>query len=266
MLATDNQLTVIILNKNGAKTLLRCLESVQFAHQVILADDYSSDDSVAIALKKKAKVIRVHASESFSEKRNLALKTVPSGWVLFIDNDEEVTQELQDEILKGIQNPSAVGYLLKREDVFLGKHLRFGETSHIYLLRLARVGTGQWERKVHETWSVMGKIQILPGVLLHFPHPNLEQFIDSINTYSQLEVQERIPDNLSLKFKDRLYRTYCLQLLLYPIAKFIKNTIFYAGFLDGFEGIIQAWWMSFHSLCVRIKVLEQLRQRRTTSV
>lgn len=243
-------ITAIILCKNGAKTLPDCLGALTFVQNVIVGDDGSTDESIAIAKASHADVIKLPGNLDFSKKRNFLLSYVRTEWVLFIDVDEIVSKELAYELEYGDwKRRNFHGFFIPRNDFFMGRKLHYGETAHTKLLRLGRKSSGKWSRSVHETWKITGKVGSLTGELLHYSHPNLEEFFDKINRYTELEVQER---------SGKLLSTY-VQLFVYPPAKFVQNYFFRFGFLDGYPGLVLAWMMSFHSLCVRIKMLEHLR-------
>ncbi|MCL4389892.1 MAG: glycosyltransferase family 2 protein [Patescibacteria group bacterium] len=177
----------------------------------------------------------------FARERNLGLKKAKGDWVLFIDDDEEVTPVLRDEILHTVKDTHCNGFYLKRRDYLLGKWLRFGETANVRLLRLGKKGAGQWRRAVHEVWDINDPVGVLKNPLLHRPHPTVHEFIDTINCYTDLE---------SGKFS-------YFRLFANPIGKFIQNYFLRLGFLDGFSGFVMAYMMSFYSLVVRIKQAER---------
>lgn len=243
------KLTAVVICKDAGETLRACLLSLNFCDKVMVADDGSSDSSTEIARYYDVNLIRLEPTDSFSEKRNQTLKHIKEGWVLFIDADEKISPELAKAIESKLDSSDCDGYFLKRSDFFLGKKLTYGETGSMWLLRLARFEAGQWQRRVHETWAVSGRIgRIESGEIIHTPHATLESFMDSINRYTTLEIEERkTKNNIGLLW---------FQLFTYPSAKFVVNYLFKLGLLDGIRGFIHAYMMSLHSLLVRIKMLE----------
>lgn len=256
-------LTTVILNRNGAQTLSSCLESLAWCPQIILADDHSTDGSIKLAKQAGVRVISLTPTNSFAAKRNEALTAVETTWCLFIDVDEQVEAKLAQSIAKAIsQETTTQGFYIKRDDVFMGKPLSYGETGNMWLLRLAKTSGGKWERSVHEVWKVKGKVgQIHSGRLLHYPHPSLESFFNKINLYTEYEVAERTH---SSKFVPSAI-SYYLQLFFYPLAKFLRNYFVLQGMRDGFPGFCHAYCMSLHSLLVRIKMLEYIRKHKHES-
>lgn len=253
-----SSLTAIVLCHNSEQTLSTCLASLAFAGKIIVADDGSTDASLEIAQRYSATVLKLTKTPDFSAKRNQALSAVKTEWTLFIDSDEEVTSQLQESITAFIQTslPTTVAATIKREDIFLGKQLHYGETGSTWLLRLARTQSGKWKRRVHEVWEVRGSTLPLAGILLHRPHASIESLFEKISRYSLLEARQRVTQpgwGLPLKTM--------VELIVFPPLKFAYTYVLKAGHRDGFQGLVMSYMMSLHSLWVRIQVLELLRQR-----
>lgn len=174
----------------------------------------------------------------FAAARNQELAKVKGDWIFFLDTDEKISQKLNQEILKLVQDDKIKGYYLKRDDYFFGKWLKFGETANVRLLRLARRGSGVWKNPVHEIWDIKGSLGDLKNPILHYSHPTIKSFINKINQYTDIATKEK-----KFEFFE----------LTYPVIKFIQNYIFRLGFLDGMAGFVMAYMMSLHSLIVRVK-------------
>lgn len=238
-------ITAIILTKNEEKHIGRSLSSLSWCDEIIVVDDESTDQTVAIAKKYNAKVFLHPLSDNFSKQRNFAMSKASSEWIFFVDADEVVSKELQYEIKEKIQDVDIDAYLLTRKDTLWGKKIHFGENGKITLIRLARKNKGKWTGKVHEVWEISGKIGILKHSLHHYPHQTLSEFFSEINFYSTLRAEELFEQKIQVHWFD---------LILYPKAKFLQNYIFKKGFLDGLTGFILAIIMSFHSFLVRGKL------------
>jgi glycosyltransferase involved in cell wall biosynthesis len=242
-------ISTIILTKNSAATLSDTLSSVQWCDEIIVIDDYSTDDTENIAATYNAIVKKKHLHDDFSAQRNFGLEQAAGEWVLFVDSDERVSEELKQEI-RGIisqkgDREQPVGYYLKRDDIFLGGKLRFGETAHVKLLRLAKKNAGRWIRPVHEYWDIKGDVQTLHNPLVHTAHKTIAGLIKKINWYTTINAKYLFEQNVHANVGT---------ILLYPFAKFVWNYIFLLGFLDGTRGMIMAIFMSFHSFLTRAKL------------
>ena len=195
--------------------------------------------------------------QDFASVRNRAVSETNGEWVLFIDSDEEVTPELATEIQEAVQKDTGVqGFLVKRDDWFLGKKLRFGETACVSLLRLAKRRTGRWVRPVHERWDVRGRIGELRNPLIHRGHTSVLSMLEKIDRYAAIEAtyrQRMTPVGLS---------RVMVEMVVFPKVKFILNYMFRLGCLDGFPGFIFALMMSFHSFLVRAYLVERMEGRR----
>jgi glycosyltransferase involved in cell wall biosynthesis len=245
MIQFMQMITVIVLSKNNESTIGRTLQSLLWCDQRIVIDDNSTDKTVLIASRYKAKIYTHSLNGDFAAQRNFGLSKARGEWVLFVDSDEIVSIDLQKEICEAIENDSISGYFVKRRDMVFGKILSHGEVGHVRLLRLAKRTEGAWRRPVHEVWEVKGITAELRNPLFHFPHPNVAQFLDDINYYSTL--------NANYLYKKKT-RGSMIHITLYPLAKFFVNFVWFGGFLDGTAGIIVAMMMSFHSFLTRAKL------------
>lgn len=231
-------ISAVILTKNEGKNIKECIDSLKWCDEVIIIDDNSEDKTADLANKEGVRVYKRKLEDDFSAQRNFALEKAKGDWVLFIDADERVTKNLEEEIKKAIQNNDFSGYLLKRRDVMWGRELRHGETGKVRLLRLARKGSGRWRRAVHEVWGVQGNTEELKNPLLHYPHQTLREFISDIDWMSTLHAQEN---------KREGKKSSLLKIIFYPKFKLFDNWILKLGFLDGVQGLLVALLMSFHS-------------------
>ncbi len=240
-------ISAVILTRNEEKNVLSCLESLLWCDEIIVIDDNSTDKTVEIVKKTKAKVFSHSLNNNFSEQRNFGLEKAKGEWVLFVDADEIVSPALWFEIMQHtnstISNYS--GFFLKRKDVLWDKELNYGETGNTKFLRLAKKNAGRWVGKVHEVWEIEGKTAILNNTLMHAPHANVGKFLKDINFYTDLRAKELHDNKATVSW---------VSILLYPSGKFVQNYIFKQGFRDGIPGLVLALMMSFHSFLVRGKL------------
>ncbi|MDP2906075.1 MAG: glycosyltransferase family 2 protein, partial [Candidatus Omnitrophota bacterium] len=120
----SQKITCIIGTKNSEADIKDCLESAKFLDEIIVIDDFSTDQTVDIARRYTDKVFQ-HKLTGYPEQMNYALQQAANRWVLVLDADEVITAELQDEIRKKRTTPFAKnGYLLRRLNIFLGKEIK----------------------------------------------------------------------------------------------------------------------------------------------
>ncbi len=239
-------ISAVVLTHNSAGTLAATLKSLTFADELLVIDDLSTDTTIAIAKSFNATVSSHPLGDDFATQRNIGLTLARGDWVLFVDSDEVVPEELAKElILASTVKSDVVGYMVRREDMIWGKVLRHGETENVRLLRFAKKDAGMWADPVHEVWQINGLIGNFVSPLLHTPHPSVAQFIASVNRYSTIRARylHKMKTNIPL-----------WHVVAYPVAKFFVNYIWRLGFLDGTQGAIVAIMMSFHSYLVRSKL------------
>lgn len=240
-------LSVIILTKNEENNIIDCLDSVDFADEILIIDDNSIDNTIALIESRKSnsiKVLKHNLDNDFSQQRNFALKHVKNDWVLFVDADERISKELQKEIIQTLENPAFDGYFVKRIDTMWAKELQYGEVNNIWLLRLGKKNAGKWAGKVHETWNISNTAH-LHASLNHFPHPTIAEFLTEINKYTSIRAKELYDQNNTVT---------TLDIICFPFGKFLYTYILKLGFLDGIEGLVLSILMSFHSFLVRGKL------------
>ncbi len=233
-------LSVVILTKNEEDNISEVIKSVSFANEVIIVDDESTDETIKYARKLGAKIISRKLDGDFSEQRNFAMSKAACKWILYLDADERVSQELAEEMMQITNNSfvHAEGFFIKRKDYFMGKMLNHGEVRRVKLVRLVRAGSGKWRRKVHEILGVSGRVKTLKYPLYHYPHRTLKEFLTDINWYSTLHAQSNRQEGK---------KSNLTKILIWPIGHFIANFAFRLGFLDGTRGLVFAIFMSFHS-------------------
>ncbi|MBU3923275.1 hypothetical protein KJ684_03540 [Patescibacteria group bacterium] len=178
--------------------------------------------------------------QDFSQARNKLMKNETADWLLFLDSDEKLAAPIDTAKLDKRFN-----YSFKRQDWFLNRKLSFGETASVRFVRLVQSGTGYWKGKVHERFISQLPVRLLPQPILHQRRLSITDFLDRLNWYSSLRAEE-------------INRFSIFELLFYPPVKFVKNYFWHLGFLDGLPGLAMAFFMSFHSLAVRVKQYEKM--------
>lgn len=240
-----NKLSIVVLTHNDELRIVDCLESVRFADELIVIDDNSSDRTIDLIKQFTDRVYVRELNGNFSSQRNFALNHVHNEWVLFVDSDEIVSEKLKTEILDAINFNKFNGYFIKRIDLMWSKNILHGEAGEVKLLRLARNNFGKWKGKVHETWRISGDKGILRTPLIHIPHQSVQEFVSEIEEYSTLRSNELFETRKKIS---------SLDLISYPVGKFILNYFAKKGFKDGIPGLLYAMLMSFHSFLVRGKL------------
>ena len=239
-----NKLTAVVLTRNEEENIDECLGDISFADEILIIDNNSTDRTVDIAKKYKAKIIK-NTLKSFASQRNFALDNAENEWVLFIDADERVGPDLREEIIKIKNDEINDGFFIRREDYFLGRQMRYGDLGNVWILRLGRKDKGRWEGDVHEEWRIKGKTSRLNSSITHLSHKNLTHFIKKLNYYSSVRANELIKKNKSANL---------FSIIIFPVFKFTYLYFLKLGFADSQAGFIHALLMSFYTYLVRSKM------------
>jgi glycosyltransferase involved in cell wall biosynthesis len=217
-------ITVIIPTFNEEACLYRALYSVKFADEIIVVDSFSTDRTVEIANQFNCKVIQ-RQFDNFSSQKNHALQFATKEWVLFLDADERVTYNLQQEILDAINNGKHTAYKLNFPHFFMNRFL-YHHSSNV--TRLVIREKCHYEGSVHEKLVVKGSIGKLKNPVLHYTYKGLEHYIKKRDVYAWFQAEQ-----LHAKGKKATY----LQLVFKPFFRFFNSYILKRGFLDGIPGL-----------------------------
>ena len=280
-------LTVLLPVLNEEKNLPAALQSVRWADEIVLVDSHSSDRTAAIAMAYGALVVQFTYDGVGPKKKGWALQNLAfrNEWVLILDADERVTEELRGEIEHAITTGTADGYCLDREFVFMGRSLRcFRPNWNVRLFR-HRVGRmedmgltnlpGTGDNEIHEHVQVDGELGFLKNPLLHDDYRGISPWIDRHNRYATWEA------HLYMKFQDepigispmqflrldpfhrkRVLRRVWARLPFRPFLRFVVWYFFRLGILDGRQGYVFCLLMAWYELLVGLKIDELKKARR----
>ena len=235
------RLTVTIATKNESANLPNCLASVDFADEIIVVDDCSTDDTVQIAKDFGTTVLSRNSGGSFHENKNQAIESAHGEWILSLDADEVVSQELADSIKSVLAQPACDGYLVDRHNYFLGQWIRGCGWYPDHILRLFKKGKAWWPLEIHDTPKLQGRNRtapVLQGPLIHYSYQSFEQYFEKFNAYTSRLATEYAQRNERLEGY-----AIPLNLFLRPGYWFFKKYFLSGGYKDGLLG----FFISFSS-------------------
>ena len=132
----QTKISAVIITLNEQKALPGFLESLWFAHEIIVLDSYSTDNTVAIAKENKKVKVFERTFDDFSSQKNAAISKASHDWIVFFDPDEKITTQLSQEIISTLEDPRAIAYYVKREFYFMGKKIKFSGLQNDHVIRL----------------------------------------------------------------------------------------------------------------------------------
>jgi len=225
-------LSVIIITKNAATHIERCLQSVKFANEIIIVDSGSTDHTVDLCRKYTDKILIRTDWQGFGVQKNRALEKAQGDWVLSIDADEEIPPNLCAEMQFSLKQSQYTAFRVCRLSQFCGRWMKHSWSSD-YVLRLFKRGCAQFtDDRVHEKLQLLqGTIGTLNNTLLHYSFSTVEEVLEKTNTYSTAGAQMQFERGKTASLKKAIF---------HGLWAFLRTYIFKKGFLDGREGFILA--------------------------
>jgi glycosyltransferase involved in cell wall biosynthesis len=287
-------ITVLIATRNEEANIGRCLAALSPAQRVIVIDSHSVDSTVQISKEVGAEVVQFQYRGGYPKKRQWALDNlkIETPWVLLIDADEVVPEDLWNEIHQNISNSNGhVAYMITKGFHFLGRRLRFGGFSHSAVL-LFRLGLARFEEilnepsdsfdmEIHHRVIVNGSIGKLKTPLIHEDFKGLAAYIDRHNRYSTWEAKVRqnfikigqwgrdiIRPRLfgNIQERRRFLKTLAIRIPFEPQLWFLYHYVLRLGFLEGRRGLIASQIRANYIAQVRAKMYElRLRDKGLNS-
>ncbi len=210
-------LSVVVITKNESGRIRECLESVQWANDIIVLDDYSADNTVQIAKEFTNKVFQ-RAMDIEGKHRNYAYGLASNEWVLSLDADERVTPELRDEIIDLLRcGPTCNGYAIPRKN-FMGKTwVRYGGMYPSAQLRLFKKDKFKYDEQaeVHPQAYMPDPRGALKNDILHYTYRDFTDAIAKLDRQTDLEAKKWFREKRKVgvfgtlrKMVDRFCRAY----------------------------------------------------------
>ncbi|MEA3355695.1 MAG: glycosyltransferase family 2 protein [Patescibacteria group bacterium] len=243
-------LSVCILALNEEKNLSICLESIKsWAGEIIIGiDDQTTDKSLEIAKTFTNKVFKLKHVELFHKNKQKVVDKATKSWVLWLDADEKVDDDLVKEIKRVVKEKVAFGYLIPRKNYIFNKWIQNTGWYPDYQLRLWQKGKVKWPCKsIHENPIINGKTEKLFGHLIHLNYFSVSQFLKKLDKYTSLDAK---------RLNNEIKAPYYKHILVRPLNEFIKRLVALKGYKDGLHGLILSLLQSFYELVVVIKIWE----------
>jgi glycosyltransferase involved in cell wall biosynthesis len=254
-----NNLTVVVITYNEELNITQSVSNViGWAKDIFVLDSGSNDKTVEIAENLGANTF-YRKFDTYAKQRNYAIKELPieTEWMLFLDADEYLTEELKKEISQTLQNTNKDGFYLKRRFYFMDKWIKHGGYYPVKLLRLFKKDKGRVERDVNEQFIVNGEVGELKYDFVDDNKKGIFDWIEKHNRYSSFEAQELVKFDNRKKTGDkdeyanlfgtspqrkRWIRENIWNKFMHPLFRpffyFFYRYFFKLGFLDGKAGFI----------------------------
>lgn len=241
-----NKITAIILTYNEVETIEGAIGSIIDCCNEILIIDSGSDDGTLDIVKKYSSVKVINNKfKNFSEQRNFGIQHADSPWILFIDADEEIDNNLKN-ILKNSNLEAGYAYKFKRKNKIWGDWLVDGIGKDFQIRLFENNNKIRYIREVHEVLVGYENCLLLNGEILHYQKSDIETLIKKQNKYTNHEIETGDFDNDSN-----------IILLLRPWYVLIKHVVIYKAWKSGLRGICWAIIVFNYELMKTLKIFEK---------
>lgn len=222
-------LSVAIISFNEEDNIGKTLSSVaDIVSEIIVVDSHSSDRTREIAESYGA-IIYEEDWKGHIAQKNSALDKCRFEWILSLDCDEVLSDELRHSVIQAVSTPVADGYYINRKTVYLGKILEHAWQPDLKLRLVRRASSPRWGGyDPHDVMTITGKTDTLRGDLMHYSYRDVRDHFDRVVHYSGLVAE-------SYKKEGRRFRLY--NLVANPLYAFLKEYVLKMGFRDGIRGL-----------------------------
>jgi glycosyltransferase involved in cell wall biosynthesis len=252
----EHTISAVIITHNEEKNIGRCLDSLMdIVDEIVVVDAQSTDATESICRQKKVNFYS-RSWEGYDAAKNYGNELATSAYILSIDADEELNDELQQSIVSAKSSGLTDAYEVNRLTNYCGKWIRHSGWYPEWKLRLFKKNSASWKGSVHENLIFEGsnpKTLRLEGNLLHYSFPTIESQLMKTITYSTLAAKRDIENGKKYSLASVVVKSAFL---------FIRKYFLQLGFLDGFEGYAIARFSALEKLVRYAKIRELLRKKR----
>lgn len=246
-----DSLTIAILTKNEERNIIDVIRNCQkLTDSIMVVDSGSTDNTVTLAEANGAKVVYRAWDNDFSAQRNFALEHVDTEWILYLDADERLNEQLCEAIKKAITKNENRKYSIKRKSVAFGQEFNYGVFKPDFVPRLFKTSHVKWINKVHENPVCNDELVVLDGYIKHYTYINWEQWIHKLDQYTSIWAKDAFEKGKRVTIKDALGHAF---------AGFFKVAVLKEGVFDGYLGIAMCFNHFFYTMIKYLKLIELQR-------
>lgn len=246
----EHTVSVVVSAYNEQATIERCLASVSWADEIIVVDSGSTDTTAEIAGKFTKKIYPRPNNLMLNRNKNFGFEKATCEWILNLDADEVIPDDLKNEILAVINKQQTLnGYWLSRKNIIFGKWISHGFWWPDKQLRLFKRGRGKFPcRYIHEYIKVDGPSGELAHPYVHYNYESVSQYIRKLDRCTTSESRELLADGYQFQWSDAL---------VFPTRDFLKIYFSQLAYKDGLHGLALSMLQAFYSFVTFAKIWER---------
>lgn len=248
-------ISVVINTLNEEKNIARAINSIKWVDEIIVCDMHSGDKTIEIAKKLGAKVFLHKQVEYVEPARNFAISKATNNWILILDADEEIPESLALEIKKMMSKGIKSDFVeIPRKNIIFDKWIQHSGWWPDYQVRFFKKGSVIWSSDIHSKPKTDGLGLTLQAeenfAIIHNNYRTVDQFIQRMNRYSEVEARELTSNK---------YKFHWTDILTKPLDEFLSRFFAREGYKDGIHGLTLALLQAFSELVVYLKVWEKTK-------
>lgn len=244
------KLSVVITTFNSEDKIEDCLKSVnKVASEIIVVDSSGNNKTELIAKKYTDKIFKRENYLMLNKNKNFGFNQAVNKWVLSLDADERLDDDLVEEILALESDIQISGFYIPRKNIIFKKWIKNSGWYPDYQLRLFKKDKGKFdELHIHEMLNINGETANLKGHIYHLNYDSISHFLEkTINVYTVSEAKSKINEGYRFDKSD-LYKM--------PVSEFMRRYFSNKGYLDGMHGLVLSLLMSFYHFVIFLRIWE----------
>lgn len=250
------QLSVAIITYNEEHTIERCLRSVQpVADEIVVVDSFSTDRTKELCLAMGVRFTE-HKFDGYIQQKNFALDQVRHKYILSLDADEVLSEELQQSIIQFKQEGKEDACRFNRRTNYCGQWIYHCGWYPDTKLRLWRKAQGRWGGiNPHDSVKLANTASVvwLKGDLLHYSFASISDHADTANRFSEIAAREAVGRGRKVSL--------LVHVIFNPLFTLVKKYFLQQGFRDGYYGWVISVLSSYSNFLKYSKIYAQQREK-----
>jgi len=245
------KITANIFTLNEEHNIEASIESLKsVSDEIIVVDSNSTDNTVSIAKSLGAKVFfQEYLGDGF--QKNVVIEHAANDWILSIDADERLDEEMQESIKK-IKNSSVhpEAYSFKRKNYIGERWIKYCGWYPDECTRLYNKNATKFKELIGHSSVESKDVKLLEGNIIHYSYKNYHDLLHKTNRFSSRGAKMLL---------DKNKKANGLSPFLHFMSAFFRKYILQRGFMQGLDGLTISLTASINSYMKYAKLLEMRR-------
>ncbi|MCX7940613.1 MAG: glycosyltransferase family 2 protein [Endomicrobia bacterium] len=253
-----NKISTVLIVRNEEKKIRRCLESIKWCDEIVVVDQSSEDKTVEIVKEYTTKIYITEPKLICNPDREFGISKTSNEWILLIEADEVVDDNLKEEIKDVIQRSESEVYMVPVKTFFSGRWIKTCGWYPSYIPRLFKKGKINFQNEIHTNGVILtNKVGYLRNPLLHYSYEKIDDWIDKFKRYTTQYANEYMKKRIKINFTNTFK-----ELIIRPLYFFILKFFVLKGYIDGWRGFFISLSSALTVIFSYLKYIELKEMRR----